>query len=166
MPRTKKTIEKKESTKEKEPEIMEFEEFVARKSSRSKGGSKFWLYIILVVLILGLSTFLIFDLKKSKPVVEPSFKIVYLENNIVYYAKVVKEDAYNIYLSDVFYTDTQTVEKPAEEEGGKPTTEAVEVLRRRGDNSTGPLMINRQKVWAMEELPQGSKVMEMIKNYK
>lgn len=162
MPRTKKTIEKKETAKKTEPEIMEFEEFVARKSTHSKGGNKLWLYVILIILILGLSAFLVFDLQKQKPATESSYKIFYLENNSVYYAKIAKEDAYYIYLNDIFYIDTQTVAKPAEKEGDEPSTETVEVLK----SGVGDLIINRQKLWAMEDLPQDSKVMEMIKNYK
>ena len=69
---------------------------------------------MLIVLILGLSAFLMFDKKQKKPALESPYKIVYLDNNIVYYAKIAKEDAYNIYLSDVYYIDTQTMEKPAE----------------------------------------------------
>ncbi len=162
MPRAKSTTKKTE-TKEI-PEIMEFEDFVARKSSGSKKKNYFWAYLLLIVLILGLSAFLMFDKKQKKPALESPYKIVYLDNNIVYYAKIAKEDAFNIYLTDVYYIDTQTVEKPAAKEGDKPTTESVEVLRKR--DASGWLAVNRQKVFGFEDLPTDSKVIEMIKSYK
>lgn len=164
MPRAKSATKKEEVTKEV-PEIMEFEDFVARKSPNSKKKNYTWAYLLLIILIIGLSAFLVFDKKQKKPVVEPAYKIIYLDNNIVYYAKIAKEDAFNIYLSDVYFIDTQDVEKPAVKEGDEPTTESVEVLRKR-DGSAGWLAVNRQKVFGFEDLPADSKIVEMIKSYK
>ncbi|MFA6253331.1 MAG: hypothetical protein WCV69_03405 [Patescibacteria group bacterium] len=167
MPRAKSTTKKETTRLKAEPEIMEFEDFVARKSNTGKKKNFTGVYLLLIILILALSAFLMFDKQKTKkPVAEAGYKIIYLENNIVYYAKVAKEDAYNIYLSDVYFIDTQTVDKPATEEGGEPSTESVEVLKKRGDDSAGWLAVNRQKVFGFEDLPSDSKVMEMINSYK
>lgn len=163
MPRAKSTTKKSEP--KEVPEIMEFEDFVARKSNSTKKRSYTWAYVVLIILILGLSAFLVFDKQKKKPVAEVSYKIVYLENNIVYYAKIAKEDQFNIYLSDVYFIDTETVEIPAAEEGEEPKTESREVLRKR-DGAAGWLAVNRQKVFGFEDLPLDSKVIEMIKSYK
>jgi hypothetical protein len=163
MPRAK-SITKKSEPKEV-PEIMEFEDFVARKTHSTKKKSYTWAYVVLIILILGLSAFLVFDKKENKPLVEASYKIVYLDNNIVYYAKIAKEDQFNIYLSDVYFIDTEDVEVPADEEGGEPKTESREVLRRR-DGAAGWLAVNRQKVFGFEDLPVDSRVLEMIKSYK
>jgi hypothetical protein len=164
MPRVKNTT-KKEEVKKEAPEIMEFEDFVARKSSGSKKKKYSWAYLSLILLIVALSAFLLFDKKEKKPVVESSYKIIYLDNNIVYYAKIAKEDAFNIYLSDVYFIDTQNVEKPPVKEGDEPITESVEVLRKR-DGAAGWLAVNRQKVFGFEDLPTDSKIIEMIKSYK
>lgn len=165
MPRVKSTT-KKEVVKTKElPETMEFADFVARKTNSTKKKSYNWAYLVLIILILGLSAFLVFDKQKKKPVAEASYKIIYLENNIVYYAKITKEDQFNIYLSDVYFIDTETVEIPAIEEGEEAKTESREVLRKR-DGATGWLAVNRQKVFGFEDLPADSKVLEMIKSYK
>lgn len=163
MPRAKSNTKKSEP--KEVPEIMEFEDFVARKSNSTKKRSYTWAYVVLIILILGLSAFLFFDKQKKKPVAEVSYKIVYLENNIVYYAKIAKEDQFNIYLSDVYFIDTETVEIPATEEGEEPKTESREVLRKR-DGAAGWLAVNRQKVFGFEDLPLDSKVIEMIKSYK
>jgi len=162
MPRAK-SITKKTVAKEM-PEIMEFEDFVARKSSGAKKKNYFWVYLLLIALIIALSAFLVFGRQQKKPVAEAAYKIIYLDNNILYYAKIIKEDAFNIYLSDVYFIDTQTVEKPAVKEGDEPTTESVEVLRKR--EASGWLAVNRQKIFGFEDLPADSKVMEMIKSYK
>lgn len=167
MPRAKNPIKKEVANVKATPEIMEFEDFVARKSSGHKKKNLTGAYLLLIILILALAAFLMFDKQKTKkPVAEDSYKIIYLENNIVYYAKVAKEDAYNIYLSDVYYIDTQTVDKPTTEEDTATTTESVEVLKKRGDDSSGWLAVNRQKIFGFEDLPLDSKVMEMINSYK
>ncbi len=167
MPRAKSPIKKESAKLKTTPEIMEFEDFVARKSNTGKKKNFTGVYLLLIILILLLSAFLMFDKQKTKkPVAETSYKIVYLENNIVYYAKIAKEDAYNIYLSDVYYIDTQTVDKPTTEEDTATTTESIEVLKKRGDDSAGWLAVNRQKVFGFEDLPANSKVMEMINSFK
>lgn len=163
MPRAKSTTKKTEA--KEIPEIMEFEDFVARKSSGSKKKNYFWAYLLLIVLIFGLSAFLLFDKKEKKPVIADSYKIIYLENNIVYYAKIAKEDQFNIYLSNVYFIDTETVEVPGSAEGEEPKTEEREVLRRR-DGASGWLAVNRQKVFGFEDLPADSRILEMIKSYK
>lgn len=163
MPRAKSTTKKSEP--KEVSEIMEFEDFVARKTNSTKKRSYIWAYLVLIILILGLSVFLLFDKQKAKPVTEVAYKIVYLENNIVYYAKIAKEDQFNLYLSDVYFIDTETVEIPTSEEGGDPRVEEREVLRRR-DGATGWLAVNRQKVFGFEDLPADSRVLEMIRSYK
>lgn len=165
MPRAKNTIKKEETKTREIPETMEFSDFVARKSPNFKKKRYTWAYFFLIVLIIGLSAFLLFDKKVKKPVAEPTYKIVYLDNNIVYYAKIAKEDQFNIYLSDVYFIDTQTVEKPAVKEGDEPTTESVEILKKR-DGVAGWLAVNRQKVFGFEDLPADSRVLEMIRSYK
>ncbi len=163
MPRAKSTTKKIEA--KEIPETMEFADFVARKTSSTKKKNYTWAYLVLIILILGLSAFLVFDKQKKKPVVEAPYKIVYLENNIVYYAKIAKEDQFNLYLSDVYFIDTENVEVPGSEEGEEVKTESREVLRKR-DGATGWLAVNRQKVFGFEDLPADSKIIEMIKSYK
>lgn len=168
MPRAKNPIKKEVANVKATPETMEFEDFVAHKSSGRKKKNLTGAYLLLIILILALAAFLMFDKQKTKKPVaeETSYKIIYLENNIVYYAKVAKEDAYNIYLSDVYFIDTQTVDKPTTEEDTATTNESVEVLKKRGDDSSGWLAVNRQKIFGFEDLPLDSKVMEMINSYK
>ena len=158
MPRkkqaTKKTIRAK---KVKEEELMDFDQFVSPKQKNNKS----WLAIVLSVIIVILIGTLLYvyngDLEK-----EYKYKAIYLDNNQIYYAKVVREDALSIYLDDVFYIQTQQQTIPAEDEDEEPQIINVPILIHRGDEVHKPeglLQLNRNKLVAIEEIGEDSEIL-------
>ena len=96
---------------------------------------------------------------------EFKFKAIYLENEQTYYAKVVKEDALNIYLDEVYYIQIKKQTLPATEEGAEPQTVDVPVLIKRGQELHRPqglMQINRSKLVAVEEIGAESQILTEI----
>ena len=94
---------------------------------------------------------------------ELSYKSVLLDTGQVYYAKVVKEDALNFYLDDVYYIQTEQKTIPSEDE--EPQVITVPVLIHRGDELHKPqglLQINRSKVVLIEEIGEDSEIIQEI----
>ena len=91
-----------------------------------------------------------------------------MENGQTYYAKVAKEDALNIYLSDVYYIqiEQQAVQPEGEvKEGEEPQVVEVPVLIKRGQELHKPqglMQINRSKLVAIEEIGADSEILKEI----
>ncbi len=159
MPRTTKRVVKK-PTPVVNDEFTEFDSFITKKQS---GGSKGWLAITLVVIIVALVGALLFMNKNEGLEKELSYKSVVLDTGQVYYAKVVKEDALNFYLDDVYYIQTEQKTIPSEDE--EPQVITVPVLIHRGDELHKPqglLQINRSKVVLIEEIGEDSEIIQEI----
>ncbi|OGY93414.1 MAG: hypothetical protein A2406_00685 [Candidatus Komeilibacteria bacterium RIFOXYC1_FULL_37_11] len=146
--------------------LMEFEQFVSNKPQNSRGKS--WLAITLIVVVLLLATVWLVMSRAQTMEKSGKFQAIYLENGQTYYAKVAKEDALNIYLSDVYYIqiEQQTVQ-PAEgaEEGAEPQVVEVPVLIKRGEELHKPqglMQINRSKLVAIEEIGADSEILKEI----
>ena len=169
MPRTTKakTTSPKKPTrrvaKKDESALLEFEDFISQKpqASRSKG----WLAVTLIFLIAILAVAWFFMSQTINLQKEVKFKAVYLDNNQVYYAKVVKEDSLNIYLDEVYYIQSEDFTIPAEEEDGEPQIVTRPVLVQRGQELHKPeglMQINRDKLVAIEEIGAESEILAEI----
>jgi len=147
--------------------LLEFEQFISQ-NPRSKGGnSKGLVFITLLVVIVILAAISIFSLRGTQPIVQEDlkFKAISLDNDLVYYAKVVKEDEFNVYLDDVYYIHMQQQTIPAEEDGAEPQVVNVPILVKRGQELHRPegyLQINRDKVMAIEEIGPDSEILTEI----
>jgi len=166
MSPAKKTTKKSSASTAKDPaeELMEFEHFVSRQPSRSNSG-KSWLFITLFIIIVVLAGALMYTSQNKNLAVVHKFKAIALDNNQVYYAKVVKEDSLNIYLEDVYYIKVEQQIIPAQEEGQEDQTVEVPILVKRGDElhrPNGLLQINRDKVVAIEEIGADSEILKEI----
>ena len=162
MQRTKQNIRKASGAKKEE--LMDFDQFVNEEPKNNKS----WVAIILLVIIVVLVGILL-SVYKGDLDKEFKYKAIYLDNNQVYYAKVVREDAISIYLDDVFYIQTQQQTVPAEEGEEEPQVVNVPVLIQRGDEFHKPeglLQINRDKLIAIEEIGEGSEILMEIERLK
>jgi len=143
--------------------LMEFEQFISRKPNNSR--TKVWLAFTLVVIIvlLGVAWLFISQVKTLEK--DYKFQAISLDNGQVYYAKIVKEDALNIYLDEVYYIQIEQQSISAEEEGAEPQVVEVPVLIKRGQElhrPQGPMQINRSKVVAVEEIGVDSQILTEI----
>ncbi|MBT6691164.1 hypothetical protein HOB10_02450 [Candidatus Parcubacteria bacterium] len=172
MPTTRKTTAAKKPAakprvkKRDEEDLLEFEQFVSQ-NPKSGINNKGLIFSTLLVVVIILAAISIFSLRTTKTVVkgEPTFKAVSLDNGLIYYAKVMKEDSMNVYLDDVYYIQTQQQTIPAEEEGGEPQVINVPVLIKRGQElhkPEGPLQINRDRVMAIEDIGADSEIITEI----
>lgn len=143
--------------------LLEFEQFITKKPKKTN--NRLWLFITLIFVVIILSFAWFFTSNSKDLQKEYKFKAIYLENDQVYYAKVVKEDALNIYLDDVYYIQMQEKSIPSEEEGGEPSVVSVPVLIKRGQElhqPTGWMQLNRDKVIAVEEIGENSEILKEI----
>ena len=143
--------------------LMEFEQFVSNKPQNSRGKS--WLAITLIVVVLLLATVWLVMSRAQTMEKSGKFQAIYLENGQTYYAKVVKEDALNIYLDEVYYIQIEKQTLPATEEGAEPQTVDVPVLIKRGQELHRPqglMQINRSKLVAVEEIGAESQILTEI----
>ena len=165
MPRTTKRVTKKPTPVTKD-EFTEFDSFVTKRPSSN---NKSWLAITLVVIIVALVGVLLFMNSNKGLEKELSYKSVLLDTGQVYYAKVVKEDALNFYLDDVYYIQTQQKTIPSQEEDEEDQVVQVPVLVHRGEELHKPqglLRINRSKVVLIEEIGEESEIVLEINRLK
>ena len=160
----KKTAARKSEDKE---EMMDFDDFVAR-SPKSKSGNKAWLFItlVLVIIVLGAAIFFVPKLKMGKTA---QYQAIFLDNQQVYFAKVVKEDSMSVYLEDVYYIQTQQQVIPATVEGAEDTVKEVPVLIKRGQElhqPSGWMQINRDKIVSIEQIGSDSEILKEIEKIK
>lgn len=155
------------SSNQDENTLMEFEQFVANQPTRShrSGKNKSWLALTLILVIVVLGALWLFMSQMNSVGKDNKFKVVYLENGETYYAKIIKEDALNIYLDEVYYIQfvQQTVEP--EEAGGEAQVIDVPILVKRGQELHRPqglMQINRDKLVAVEEIGSGSEILKEI----
>lgn len=165
--KTTKAIKKTANVKnDKDQEtLMDFEQFVSQQPNTHNSRGKGYLAMTLIVVIIILAGLWIFMSQSSTLETNPKFKAIYLDNNQVYYAKVVKEDALNIYLDDIYYIQTEQTTIPAEEEDGEPQVVNVPVLIKRGNELHKPagwMQINRSKLVAIEEIGEDSEILTEI----
>lgn len=143
--------------------LMEFEQFISKKPKYNR--SKSWLALTLVIVIFLLAAAWLFMSRVETMEKEFKFKAIYLENEQTYYAKVVKEDALNIYLDEVYYIQIEKQTLPATEEGAEAQTIDVPVLIKRGQELHRPqglMQINRSKLVAVEEIGAESQILTEI----
>lgn len=159
-----KTSKAKKSSKD---ELLEFEQFITqKKDKKNSNGPKGLVVVVIVLLLIALA--LTFVKKETKQVsTQPApFKTIYLESGQQIYGRVVKEDSLYIYVDDVYYTQMETVQIPAEEEDAEPQLVERARLVARGqevNNPVGPMQINRSKVFAMDQMGDDSEIMQLIK---
>ena len=164
MPPTKRApLRRPAGSKSNDPEeLMEFESFVSQRPKNSKHG-KGWMMVTLLILIIVLAAALWFVKQPDGNFVkDANFKAVALDSGQVYYAKVANEDALNIYLSDVYYIQTEQRVIPAEDEDSEDQVIEVPVLIKRGEElhkPTGLLQINRDRVVGIETIGQESEIL-------
>ena len=97
------------------------------------------------------------------------YQAIFLDNQQVYFAKVVKEDAMSVYLEDVYYIQTQQQVIPATEEGAEDTVKEVPVLVKRGQElhqPSGWMQINRDKIVSIEQIGAESEILKEIEKVK
>lgn len=172
MPQTKSTSTSKRTARVKNDQVekdqdtlLDFEQFISQKPAVRPSRGKGYLAITLVLIIVILGFLWFFMSQNTNLETAQKFKAIYLDNNQIYYAKVVKEDALNIYLDDIYYIQTEQTTVPAEEEGGEPQVINVPVLVKRGDELHKPegwMQINRSKVVAIEEIGPDSEIITEI----
>ena len=169
---TKKAAAKPRAKNSDEGALMDFEQFVSQSPRPRAGSNKGLIFSTLLVVIVILAAISIFSFRTTEKVVdegELKFKAVSIEsgdNGLIYYAKVVKEDAMNVYLDEVYYIQMQQQTIPATEEGAEPEVINVPVLIKRGEELHKPegyLQINRDKVVAIEEIGTDSEILLEIK---
>lgn len=163
MPIKKTAVRKSED----QEEMMDFDDFVAR-TPKPKSGNKTWLFITLVLVILVLSA-AIFFVPKLKMTKTGEYKAIFLDNQQVYFAKVVKEDALSVYLDEVYYIQTQQQVIPATVEGAEDTIKEVPVLIKRGQElhqPSGWMQINRDKIVSIEQIGADSEILKEIEKVK
>lgn len=148
----------------------QFDQFVAPSVRPTKSSSsRAPLIITLLIVLIVLAVVALYLFKFPAKPVSAKYQAVYLDTGQVYYAKVIKEDAYNVYLDDVYYIQSQEQTIPATEEGKEPTKISVPMLVSRSDELQKPegyLQINRSKVIAIETIGDDSKIVEEIYNLK
>ena len=96
---------------------------------------------------------------------ESKYQAIFLDSSQVYFAKVVKEDSLSVYLSDVYYIQTETQVIPATEEDGQDQVVEVPILIKRGGElhqPSGWMQINRDKIISIEEIGVESEVLKEI----
>ena len=160
--RIKKPAAKLLSNKE-EDALMEFEQFVSQKPNNNKNKSWLALTLMIIIVLLGVAWFSMSKVETLEK--DNNFKVVYLDNGETYYAKVIKEDALNIYLDEVYYIQLEKRTVPAEEEDAEPQVVEVPVLIKRGQElhkPTGLMQINRSKLMAIEEIGSDSEILTEI----
>jgi hypothetical protein len=174
MPTTRKTsIAKKAAAKPRakksdEGALMDFEDFVSQNPRPRANSNRGLIFSTLLVVIVILAAVSIFSFRNTETVVQEKtlkFKAISLDNDLVYYAKVVKEDSMNIYLDEVYYIQMQQQTIPATEEGAEPEVINVPVLIKRGQELHKPegyLQINRDKLMAVEEVGADSEILVEI----
>ncbi|MBT4517025.1 MAG: hypothetical protein HOC78_03955 [Candidatus Komeilibacteria bacterium] len=153
----------KSAVKKNEDALMEFEHFVAQKPQSNRGKS--WLALTFVIIIFLLGAAWLFMSKVETMEKEYKFKAIYLDNGQTYYAKVVKEDALNVYLDEVYYIQIEQQVVPAEEEDVEPQMVDVPILIKRGQELHRPeglMQINRSKLIAIEEIGAESQILSEI----
>ncbi len=164
MPPTKRTAARRPAApKASAPEeLTEFESFVSQRPKDNKS-SKGWMILTLLILIIILVGALWFIKQPdSNFVKDANLKAIALDNGQVYYAKVAKEDALNIYLDDVYYIQTEQRIIPAQDEESEDQVVNVPVLVKRGDElhkPTGLLQINRDRVVGIETIGEDSEIL-------
>lgn len=171
MPRVKTTTPKKSSPRVSKSDgetLDDFEQFLAQSPQRQNGGrSKGWLFATLLIIVIILGGALIYMSKNTKIEKELPYKSIYIENGadgVVYFAKVAREDAYYIYLEDIFTYVSQPKYQPAESEDSDPVLVGYDnVLVSR--NTDKEMQINRNKVIAIEELSEDSQELADIERY-
>ena len=134
------------AAKKDEEALMEFENFVSQKPQSNRGKS--WLALTFIVIIILLGAAWMFMSKVETMEKDYKFKAIYLDNGQAYYAKVVKEDALNVYLDEVYYIQIEQQLVAAEEEGAEPQAVEVPVLIQRGQELHRPeglMQVNRSK---------------------
>lgn len=166
MPRAKITTKKTASPKtpkKDEEALVDFEQFLAQSPTKSRNNNKNWLFITLLVIIVILGGAFVYLSKNTKVEKDSGFKAVYIDNgdnDQVYYAKVVREDAHYIYLDDVYYIEVFQQVVPSEDEDAEPQVVPVRSLVPR--NTDGYTQVNRDKVIVIEEVSPDSEVMKEI----
>ncbi len=153
----------KSAVKKNEEALMEFEHFVAQKPQGNR--SKSWLALTFIIIIFLLGAAWLFMSKVETMEKEYKFKAIYLDNGQTYYAKVVKEDALNVYLDEVYYIQIEQQVVPAEEEDVEPQMVDVPILIKRGQELHRPeglMQINRSKLIAIEEIGAESQILSEI----
>ncbi|MBT4850076.1 hypothetical protein HON36_04445 [Candidatus Parcubacteria bacterium] len=172
MPRLKTTAPKtaaKRVVKKNEDALDDFEQFLAQSPKKSNNrGNKGWLFVTLLIVIVVLGGALLYMSKNTEIEKEQPFKTVFIDNgesDQIYFAKVVREDAYYIYLEDIYVYVQEPRFGPPVEEGGEPELLGYEeVLRSR--NSNNYMQVNRDKVIAIEELEETAGIMQEIGKLK
>ncbi|MDD5749857.1 MAG: hypothetical protein PHO91_03700 [Patescibacteria group bacterium] len=178
MPKAKKTLNSKSAAKSRptktspvkndEQTLLDFEDFVSRQQAPARSPRGFLTgFFLLAIIVLG--ALLIYNWQSNRPAPELRFKAVYLENGEVYYAKVAREDALNIYLDEVYYIQLQEQLVPLDEEGLETETISVPILLKRGSElhqPTGWMQVNRNKVIAIEEIGADSEIIKEINRQK
>ena len=150
------------SASENPADLMEFEQFVSQKPPTKSSRSWLVTIVIIIIVILAGAVYFFNQGKLSK---DNKLQAIFLDNNQVYFAKVVKQDSSSLYLDNVYYIETQQQVIPATEEGGEDQVINVPTIVKRGSELHKPqgyLKINRSKVISIEEICQDSEVMKEI----
>jgi hypothetical protein len=148
--------------------LLEFEQFVTQKPA-SYNRNRTWLPVFLIIIIVILAGAILLVSKTTQLQKETKYKAVVFDNGLVYYGKIVKEDALNIYMSDIYYIQEEQRTIPAVDSKSQPTTETVPVLIQRGQELHQPVgwsQINRDRVFAIEEIGPTSPILTEIQNLK
>lgn len=167
MAPVKRSVAAAASKSEPADNISEFESFVAKRPTKNSHNPKLWIFlIIIIVLIAGAWWLFGRNLNLNKTATNnQEFKAIALDNGQVYYAQIAKETDDMIYLTEVYYIQSEQRTVPAEEEGAEDQTVSVPVLVKRGQElhkPTGYLELNRDRVVGVETIGTDSEIYQEI----
>ena len=126
---------------------------------RSIKKKKTWkvLLLVLFIMVLGWSTYTVSSAFFGKVEADSVYSAVFLDNNQVYFGKVINTEDIFITLSDVYYF------------GQNPGQDDDVVLVKLGSELHGPtdeMKINNDHILYIEELSGNSRVVQAILDYK
>ncbi|MBI4653256.1 hypothetical protein HY750_03320 [Candidatus Kuenenbacteria bacterium] len=128
--------------------------------------------IILVLVIVGVVGFVLnnqkgLEITKSA---QGEWQGVFLTNGQVYFGHVVKENANEVVLENIYYLQVkQVLQKSQDPKNPEPQTEQSISLIKLGEELHGPkdlMRINRNQVLFIEDLKKDGKVVQAIAEYE
>lgn len=128
-----------------------------------------WLTLLIgIILIVGLSWIIVSSLDNSTFEKKTDWQAIFLNNNQVYFGKVVKENDLVVVVKNIYYLQSamslqRSDDKSLQQQGGEFA------LIKLGNEIHGPedeMFINKEQVMFIENLKEESKIVKAIENYE
>ncbi len=126
-----------------------------------------WLTFLVMIILIVCFSFII--VKSNQTFVKKTdWQAVFLNNNQVYFGKVIKENKEVVVLKNIYYLQSamslqRSDDKSLQQQGGEFA------LIKLGNEIHGPedeMFINKEQVMFIENLKEGSKIVKAIENYE